>query len=312
MKKCFVWILMVSLLFTCGAAFAEAPVYPGADLAAPVFEWERDLYTHWQLDESGQAVNTAEHTLDDMGFCAVCGSEVWDYGDGAGDVNNYDEYGNLLHYTGFEADGVIFNDARHILTYDENGVLVRDLEFIGGVLFGEYIYTADADGNQIPVKQSAWYDDGTSAVNEYDQHGNCVRSASYEADGSLSAETLMEYALDEDGWYYECKNTVRFADGETFCSEYNQYGDEIRSVNTHADGTVWLDRTYEFEYADGVKQHKQAFENGKLVVETFYDEDGCDLRDIEYLEDGSSIVYTYDENGDTIENHYDAAGNPVE
>ena len=311
MKKCFAWILMVSLLFACGAAFAEAPAYPGAELVAPVFAWERDLYTHWQLDEGGQAVNSAEHTLDDMGLCSVCGSEVWDYGDNCGSVSNYDEQGNLLHCTDFE-EGVIVSDIRHSLTYDENGVLVQDLEFVGGVLFGEYIYTVDADGWQIPVKESAWYDDGTSSVNEYDQHGNCVRAASYEADGSLSAETLMEYALNEDGRFYECKNTTRFADGAAFCSEYNQYGDEVRTIYTYADGTVWLDRVHEYVYAFGTCLQSRTYENGKLIAESLYNVEGDNVQDTEYLEDGSYIVYTYDENGDTIEAHYDAAGNPVE
>lgn len=224
MKKFFVWILMVSLLLVCAAAFAEAPVYPGADMAAPVYEWERDLYNHWQLDANGQPVNTAVHTLDDAMICTVCGSEVFDYGDGtgSGSVSNYDAHGNLLHYTGIE-EGVAVNESRHILTYDENGVLVRDLEFIGGVLFSECIYAADAEGNAVPVTQTVWYDDGTSAMNEYDQNGNCVRSTSFESDGSLDVETLTEYAMSEDGWFYECKTLTRFASGATFYSEYNQY-----------------------------------------------------------------------------------------
>ena len=310
MKKCFAWILMVSLLLTCAAAFAEAPVYPAAVPAAPVFAWECDLSTHWQLDGNGQPVNAAEHTLDEMDFCTVCGGEVWDYGDDSGCVSLYDEQGNLLHYVGIE-EGVITYDSRHILTYDENGVLVQDLEFIGGVLYGEYVYAVDEEGSQIPVQQSFWNDDGTSSVNEYDQYGNCVRSASYEADGSLSAETLTEYALADDGWYYECKVLNRFPEGATLYSEYNQYGDEIRTINTHEDGTVWLNTLTMYEYVDGVKAWARTYDC-VLVAESFYDEDGCNTKDIEYLEDGACIVYTYDENGDATEAHYDAAGNPVE
>ncbi len=303
-KKYVALCLMVFVLLA--SSFAE-------ELVVPVFEWERDLYTHWQLDENSHPVNAGEHTLDDAMFCTVCGSEIWDYGDGSGSgsVNNYDEQGNLVHYTDF-AEGVIENDSRHILTYDENGVLILDLEFIGGVFFGEYTYAADENGNAVPVKTTVWYDDGTSAENEYDQYGNCVRSASYEADGSLVSETLMEYAMNEYGWYYECKTLARFTSGATFYSEYNQYGDEIRSINTNDDGTVWLDRVYEYKYAGSTKVWSGSYAAGMLVAETFYDADGCNAKDVEYNEDGSCIVYTYDEDGNTIETVYDAAGNPVE
>lgn len=305
MRKSCVWLVMAAVLLACGGAFAM-------EMTPPVFEWERDLHKHWQLNESGLPVNSGEHTLDDAFVCTVCGSEIWDFGDGSGDVNNYDTLGNLLHYTGFGADGAILNDSRHRLTYNEDGIVVLDQEFIGGVLYGEYVYTADADGNQIPVTQTAYNEDGTVSTNWYDEYGNCVRAAIFDAEGKLDSEMLMEYAVSDEGWHYEAKTTVRFAQGECFYSEQNQYGDKIRAINTDADGTKWLDRVYEFEYADGMKRHMQAFENGVLVAETFYDEEGCNSKDIEYMEDGSCIVYTYDENGDTVETVYDAAGNLME
>ena len=306
MKKCFVLLLLMSILLTCGVAMAEEPV-------APVFEWERDLYTHWQLDENGQPINSGEHTKnEDTMLCAVCGSEVWDYGDGYGSVTNYDEKGNMLQYTDFEPDGVIPNDIRHILTYDENGVLVLDLEFINGVFFGEYVYTANAEGNAIPVTQTAYFDDGTVSTNWYDEHGNCVRSASFDADGSLAFETLSEYAQSENGWFYECKTISRFAEGDTFYEERNQYGDRTYAVNTFADGTVWLDQTYEHEYKNGVLVWSKTYVDGTLIAESFYDEEGCNVKDVEYLEDGSCIVYTYDNDGETIKSIYDANGNLVE
>lgn len=305
MKKCLTWLVLISVLLVCSMAAAEERI-------PPVFAWERDLHTHWQLDAAKQPIHTAEHTLDDMMVCTVCGSEIWDFGDGSGDVNNYDEQGNLLRYTSFAADGTIISEISHHLTYDENGVLVLDLEFVDGVFLTEYVYQADADGNAIPVTQTAYFDDGTVSVNEYDEYGNCVRSASYEADGSLSAETLTEYAMGDDGWYHEYRIMTRFADGATFFKERNQYGDATRTINTEADGTVWLDHVYEYEYADGVKLWSKTYSNGVLVAENFYDAEGCNTKDIEYLEDGSCIVYTYDENGDTTETVYDAAGNPVE
>lgn len=139
-----------------------------------------------------------------------------------------------------------------------------------------------------------------------------MRSANFAADGSLIVETLSEYALGDYGWYYECKTTTRFPDGESFYNEYNQYGDATRTINIHADSTVWLDRVYEYEYAHGVKRRMKAYEDGVLVAEKFYDEEGCNAKDVECLKDGSYIVFTYDEDGNTIETVYDAAGNLVE
>ena len=59
--------LCLTVFVLLASAFAE-------ELVVPVFEWERDLYTHWKLDENGHPVNAGEHMLDDAMF----------YGRGAG------------------------------------------------------------------------------------------------------------------------------------------------------------------------------------------------------------------------------------
>ena len=201
---CWCAIAVCVMFLFCSFAFAQE---------APVFAWERDVHNHWQLDQQGERINLGEHVLDEALVCSVCGSQVVAWDDGSGDVGNYDEHGNFVHGTSFDADGAVTYDGRHILSYDENGVLVLDVEYINGVLFGETTFTADTEGNAIPVKQIAYYDDGTTSVNEYDEHGNCVSSKSYEADGTLSVEILSEYLLDADGWYYEAKSTTRFSEG---------------------------------------------------------------------------------------------------
>jgi len=290
MKKFLAGHIILLFLWTA-VSLAETP-------AMPVFEWERNITHHWQLDEQGHAIRKEAHQLDDLLLCAVCGSEVWDYGDGSGDVNNYDEKGNLLRYTNFDAEGIILYDSVHALTYDENGVLAKDLEYIDGLFFGEYIYTADAEGNPLPVTHAYYYDDGTGIKSWFDENGNEIRIINYDETGAVISEMLREYARDEDGWYYEAKTTMRFAEGEEFYTEYNAYGDETRKIYSEADGTVWLDQVYEYEYAQGVKKWCKAYEGGRLVLESVYDESGRHVMDIEYQEDGSFTEIFYDEEDD--------------
>lgn len=279
----------------------------------PDDEWQRDLTSHWRLDESGAVTDLAPHTLDDMLLCSVCGSEIIDFGDGSGDVINYDAQDNIVRYTSFQADGSISYESLHQLTYDDNGHLTLDVEYVNGVLACETSYTVDADGfYPLPVKSTYYNDDGSFSVNDYDEHGNVIRSAIMEADGTVSYEAIGEFVLGEEGWYYEARNTASFADGTSFYTEYNQYGDMIRTINKEPDGTIWADDVYEYEYTEeGIRKGCKQYSFGVLVMESFCNSDGYIVKEIEYLEDGSTIVYEYDEEGNATETHYDAAGEPA-
>ena len=292
-------ILFVAFLLLAIPALAQTvPEYP-----LPRFDWERDAVHHWQLNESGEVVNQGVHAFDEMLLCTVCSSEVLDWGDGTFDVTSYDDFGNATRITSFDADGAITNDVAHYLEYSEEGIALLDQEFYNGVLYGETVYTVNADGEQIPVTQTAWNDDGTTSINKYDEHGNCISATIYEADGSLINETISEYAQTEDEWfgvwYYECKTTTRFASGESFYTETNEHNDTTRNLNTHADGTVWADTVYEYKYDNSDKVWRRMYSFGALTRETFYNEDGGTVKEIEYLEDGATETWLYDENGDT-------------
>ncbi len=286
-------LLTALFLMITAAALAQAPA---AEL--PVFQWQRDVRNHWQVTEDGEITSLSAHTLDDFLICTVCGSEIIDWGDGSADINNYDEFGNLLRYTSFDTEGMITYEAVHAYEYNEDGMVLLDREFIDGILYGEAVCTVTEDGEHLPVTQTAWNDDGTTSVNYYDEHGNCVRAAIFEADGSVAFETTTEYALNDDGWYYEAKVTSRFASGETFYAENNQYGDPTRTYNTYADGTPWTDSTYEYEYQDGVMVWKKQYEGGRLSSEEWMNEEGNSIRDIYYEEDGSTETWLYNDNGD--------------
>lgn len=290
MKKYFALFCALLLLLT-GVALAD-------EILPPAFEWERNIQFHWQVNEAGERMHMEAHALDDALYCAVCGSEVWDWGDGGGDVSNFDDHGNLLRYSSFEADGTMTYDSAHIITYDENGVMIKDQEYLNGIMYGEYTYAAGPEGFPIPVTMFYFYEDGSGAKCWFDAQGNEVRMESYDEQGMLISETIREYAQDEEGWTFEAKTTIRFVEGEEFYTEYNRYGDETRKIYTEADGTVWLDRTYEYEYQDGTKVLCKVYEDGMLVRESFYDENGFNVKDIEYQEDGSFTEVFYDEEDD--------------
>ena len=303
MKK--ILFLLPALLFVLCTAHAQEP-------SLPAFDWHFNGTSHWQLDESGAPVSLGAHTPDDSSVCTGCGCEIMDWGDGAVDITDSDEYGNTLRYASFSGEEKTY-ESIHALTYDENGVVIRDLEYIGGILYCETVYTVSAEGNQLPVTMTAWNDDGTTSVNSYDENGNCVHAAIYAADGALVHETISEFAAVEDEWfgtgYYECKTTSRFATGETFYKEVNQYGDTLHTRNTYADGTVWSDSTYEYKYKNGEKVWSKQYSFGVLTNEDFYDKDGTCVKEIEHLQDGGTIVTLYADNGDTISiTTYDAGG----
>ena len=284
-------LLLLSVLLLCATACAED---------FPTFAWERDGLHHWQLDAAGAVINQGAHETGNGWICAVCAAEIIDWGDGSYDVTDYDAYGNTIRHSSFEVDGQLYYESIHVLTYNEDGVVLLDQEYVGGKLFCNAVYTVNAAGEQIPVSLNVWYEDGTSAANTYDEYGNCTCAVTYDENGALDVETIREFALTDDGYFYECKYTTRFASGETFSDEINQYGDTIHSYNTEADGTPWSDCVYEHEYRDGEKLWTKQYEFGVLTFEQRYNEDGICVEETEYLEDGCTLVHLYDDWGDSI------------
>ena len=272
----------------------------GAEETLPVFEWEHDGLDHWQLDETGAIVNRGAHECGDDMRCGVCGGEILDWGDGTYDVTDYDAYGNTLRYSSYDEAGQLTYHSVHALTCNEDGVVLKDVEYIDGVLYSETVYAVTEVGEQTQVSQISWNDDGTTSVNDYDEYGNCIRSAVLGEDGSVFHETVSEYALNSEGSYYECKITSRFDTGESCYEEINEYGDKICSIGTLEDGSLWSNWRYEYEYLEGIKVWSKQYSGDVLTLETHFDEEGRCVKEIEYLEEGGSIVYEYDVNGDLL------------
>lgn len=298
MKKSLLMLLCLLLALPFAYAEEAAPTVTPVP-APPVFDWERNGVEHWHVLENGEKADVAAHTLDDGMICTVCGSEVWQYDGLCAEVYNYDAFGNLVRQTSFDEEGTITYESAYTLTYDENDNLIHSLEFIDGVLFGESTFALSPDGDLVPVTQLAWYDDGTWAMNEYDEYGNCIRSVSYDADDSIVNETISEYQRDQWGWFYEAKTTTYMGDS-VFYSEHNEYGDKTRSYMTEA-GVAWSDHVYEYSYQNGTKLWCKDYSQGRLYRESVYDQDsGMRIKETEYLEDGTKTISEYNLIGDPL------------
>ena len=306
MKKWFLLaLLMLCALMAFSVAVAQEP-------AMPTFAWEHDGQYHWQLDDNGQVVNYSAHQVDDALICRGCGCEVLDWGDGTSEVTEYDAWGNILRYTYYGEDGEVYWQSVYALECDADGLPLRCLEYVDGVLVTDSVYKVNAEGEWVTVSVHWWSDDGSYGWHEFDELGYLTYEGCFEADGTLQLETIYAYAMAQDGWYYVCQEMTRYASGETFYDAYNWYGDVVRTVNTDSEGQVWEDSSYEYQYERGVMIWSGRYDAGRLARETYYDEYGMTLKELEYLEDGSTETYLYNEDGDPVSTTLcDAGGNVI-
>lgn len=182
------------------------------------------------------------------------------------------------------------------------------------------------------------WEDGSSLLVVYNEHGYCTLVVSYAADGSVEYEDRyefeydadgnivyekaysngvlsgeFEYALNADGELYISKDTYYYEDGSVQTSEYSANNQTLRSAYITADGTVESEYLYEYS-ADGSWMSEKFYYGGILSAENEYslDADGwtTPLKEITYEEDGSWMGIEYDLYGNAvIEICSDADGN---
>lgn len=284
----------------------------------------------------------------------------------------YDDQGNLLHEK-YYSDGILcdetdyavgddgearivrntayFEDGEYYVTeYDEYGDFTQSVLYSadGQILSASYYeYAIDSNGERYEARNTEVYTEGDKLVAEYNEYGDIICRAMYDADGALTREDVWEYEYNEDGdpmWqkqytdgfltyevtsYIVCSDDsgyMRFPeilidyemDGSKLVSEYGSNGHVSRETYYLADGSVdyVFDYVYELDEA-GNWSRVQTFENDRLVMDAEYalhEEWGWTYkaRTTEYLEDGTFIVCEYDEYETLIsETYFDADGNEV-
>ena len=136
-------------------------------------------------------------------------------------------------------------------------------------------------------------------MTDYDEYGNVLRYTSYE-NGEAIYDNIHALTCNEDGWYYEILVTSRFDTGEFFYKEYNQYGNVVRTYHTDENGNITADWIHEYLYEDGRKFWSKQYLFGKPTWEEYYHADDYLETDVEILEDGGTVVTTYNEEGDAL------------
>ena len=280
--------------------------------------WAWNGTDHWHLCECGAEVDPAAHNVGDDMRCADCGVEVWDFGDGYIDVTAYDEFGALAHMVSYNPDGSISSETRWERTYDENGNILTENVYIGDFLQDENIYAVSPDGVNYLASCLNHQENGYAYLNEYDEFGNMIRMVGYDPDGNVEGEGTCEYALTEDGEYYEYKTVDRYADGMTYVAEHNPQGDTVHWCSYLPDGTLELERSWEYGYdEEGFTTFVKEYENGVLVTEIVQyavveDEYGFTRYPeimLEYFADGTKLVSQFGENTEVaVETMYNADG----
>jgi len=164
-------------------------------------------------DNEETADNTSPQTPVPFDESKIVKSERYDYNDGSYYIEDYDENGNNIRTTEYNADGSV--DYWYISDYDEKGNCTRTT-----------VYNADGS------VESIW---------DYDEDGNCIRETWYNADGSVDYWYIYDY--DEKG--NQIRSTYYNADGSVdywYIYDYDENGNTIRTTEYNADGSVaWVE-----------------------------------------------------------------------
>lgn len=222
----------------------------------------------------------------------------------------------------------------------------------GKLYFQEHIqYTYDAHMKVIESEARGYNVSGIEYVHITNQYGDRIRETTYDTDGKVLLEYIMEYAYDAGGNMIHkksYKNGVLESEwelivqdsGAVYTESYvyeedgtkifycdNQYGDTVMTVRYDAQGRMLSEEICEYEYAEtGEMLRERIYMDKVLTYEFIYSiESGIHYRQqmIEYLDGGSRAVYEYGENGDfkgmtvfdaseTIIQRYDSQGKIIE
>ena len=292
-------LLAAVLLAGCGnqqaveSSTPETTVHTHAPAA--VYSWNGT--EHWHECECGEKLDVATHNIDEDNLCQDCGVEVWDYGDGYADVTAYDEYGNMVRSVSYE-NGTIVSDYLQEHEYDEAGNIVLTRVYVDGDLQNQDEFVLLEDGSVVIKSSTLYMDDGKSYM-EYDEEGNLVYSAFINAEGEKYQESWSEYAVGDDGEFYESKTTTVCEDGEKGVAEYNQYEDVTLIQRYDAEGNLTSESIWEYGYnEEGQWTWSNCYKDGRLVQEipTYADSEFAGYQShyaetvIDYFEDGSKLV----------------------
>ena len=242
-----------------------------------------------------------------------------------------------------------YNGETDYMVYDINDNLVSSIHYGTDGEIKEEVnneYALNDDGDYYRTLRVALDADGIKQETAYTQYEDISYDREYDADGNLISEEIWEYGYNAEGkpdWVkryengtlvYEIVNFAVFTDEWDITSRYPEneveyYEDGSRlerfnGTNTepeletvyNADGSVSHVRRYVYELFDnGNWKRIQVYQNEVLMFDTEYVMDAENIWSYkatmtEYLDDGTKIIFEYDENEELMnQTHYDASGN---
>lgn len=298
MKKAMFLLLLVILLSGCTHTHTAGG-------------WEVNAAEHWKTCECGEAYEVGEHTLDDANRCTGCGAEVL-AGEESTEVSMFNEKGDVIACDVYDAEGKITLSVRNEYIYDDSGNVRSVIRYENGVLVKESVFT---DGKLDTC--ISHFEDGACQVDLFDENGNIVSQVGYDAEDQMTYGIYSEYALDADENWYEVRGTTVDTSGTQYVIEYNEMGDETAVTVLDPDGNMTRCERYEITYTDsGNHDTRKTYFGETLIREEIYlfvtDAHGWANFPgtiIDYHEDGTKTVTTFDETGAQVSQvHYDAEG----
>lgn len=226
------------------------------------------------------------------------------HGDGSKTVYEYNETGDSLGYVAYDEKGNVINTVRSEYITDENGELVGEKVYENDVLTEEMKYAAGSDGEEeyLYVTERVLYDeDGSKTVEGYDESGEIIREALYDADGKKVSDYDIEYILDDDG---NLTAVEKRENGELKQKTLYEYdgNDNIKSEKTYEGDKLVGEVKYEYDEYGNIQAEK-TYEGDRLVKEVQYAESDFymyEAKIITYNQDGTTTVEEFDEAGELI------------
>ena len=299
LKKILVFTLAFTLILS-GCASGEA-----AEI-----NWESDLYEHWTLDENGEKARIAEHNFVEDSVCTVCKSEVFDYGDGNGEVYEYiDEGKNLVSSLKVYENGEVVQNITAEYEFDENENLTYYTVSLNGKVVEEYFCTESV---------SVFYEEDGSYFKKFTGEDGTIVNTYYYADGTVYSE--RSHAFKDNGETYMLQSVdYDFENGIKYVIEYNIYGNVTRHEMYDLEDNLLSTIIYEFD-EEGLPTYQANYEGDMLTIELYYknliDSDGNPftivVKEVIYKEDGGYFLCEFDDYGIVInEGEFDADGNKI-
>lgn len=171
-----------------GNSIPSYQVFYGEDGSCNMSEYDGNgnLITEIYRDSEGFEWVTAEYAytyLSEDDFFMSTKIEYFD--DGSKHIIDYNTYGDIIHWYGFDIYGSSEFDMHYEYDYDDDGNKIYSNEYNGSVLTNEYEYAIDAEGNSYCVKETVYNEDESVTYIEYDENLEITSNTTHDASGNV-------------------------------------------------------------------------------------------------------------------------------